>query len=268
MANKNLVPRADNDETLGSLLKHWLTVFTYHLHTTDITDGTKTVAVADIPTAADIAAKAPLASPALTGTPTAPTAAEGTNTTQLATTAFVKANAPAFTATANTAGKFDAGTTTPTGTTRLNYSGYLYATKVYAAVYNDYAEYFPLAAGETYEVGDVISVHPEGDSHGYRKSRKGDDTLVVGVVSGEYAQCIGGDGDGHDDEHFIPVALAGRVHVKVVGHIRPGDLLTTSDLPGVATKSYGKVNATVLGKALDSHNGAEVGLIRMLVMRT
>ena len=36
-------------------------------------------------------AKAALASPALTGTPTAPTAAAGTNTTQLATTAFVNA---------------------------------------------------------------------------------------------------------------------------------------------------------------------------------
>lgn len=35
--------------------------------------------------------RAPLASPALTGTPTAPTAAAGTNTTQIATTAFVKA---------------------------------------------------------------------------------------------------------------------------------------------------------------------------------
>ena len=38
-----------------------------------------------------LAAKANLASPALTGTPTAPTAASGTNTTQIATTAFVKA---------------------------------------------------------------------------------------------------------------------------------------------------------------------------------
>jgi len=36
-------------------------------------------------------AKAPLASPALTGTPTAPTALLGTNTTQLATTGFVAA---------------------------------------------------------------------------------------------------------------------------------------------------------------------------------
>lgn len=38
-----------------------------------------------------LAGKAPLASPAMTGTPTAPTAAPGTNTTQLATTAFVAA---------------------------------------------------------------------------------------------------------------------------------------------------------------------------------
>ena len=35
--------------------------------------------------------KAPLASPALTGTPTAPTASSGTNSTQIATTAFVAA---------------------------------------------------------------------------------------------------------------------------------------------------------------------------------
>ena len=34
--------------------------------------------------------KAPLASPDLTGTPTAPTASAGTNTTQIATTAFVQ----------------------------------------------------------------------------------------------------------------------------------------------------------------------------------
>ncbi len=38
-----------------------------------------------------LAGKAPLASPALTGTPTAPTASGGTNTTQIATTAFVAA---------------------------------------------------------------------------------------------------------------------------------------------------------------------------------
>lgn len=40
----------------------------------------------------DIASKANLASPTLTGTPLAPTASNGTNTTQIATTAFVLAN--------------------------------------------------------------------------------------------------------------------------------------------------------------------------------
>lgn len=49
-----------------------------------------TIAESDIPNlVADLAAKAPLVSPALTGTPTAPTAGAGTSTTQLATTAFV-----------------------------------------------------------------------------------------------------------------------------------------------------------------------------------
>ncbi len=42
----------------------------------------------------DLAAKAPLASPTLTGVPTAPTAPPGTDSTQIATTAFVLANAP------------------------------------------------------------------------------------------------------------------------------------------------------------------------------
>lgn len=40
---------------------------------------------------ADVSGAAPLASPALTGVPTAPTATLGTNTTQIATTAFVQA---------------------------------------------------------------------------------------------------------------------------------------------------------------------------------
>ena len=38
----------------------------------------------------DLSAKAPLASPTFTGTPAAPTATQGTNTTQLATTAYVQ----------------------------------------------------------------------------------------------------------------------------------------------------------------------------------
>ena len=62
---------------------------------------------ADAPTVPGLALKAPLESPSLTGTPLAPTAAAGTNTTQIATTAFV---------TAATSGMQDAITLTTTGT--------------------------------------------------------------------------------------------------------------------------------------------------------
>ncbi len=61
--------------------------------------------------------KAPLASPTFTGTPAAPTAAPGTNTTQLATTAFVIANAGTGTVTSVSSANGDltvaTGTTTP-----------------------------------------------------------------------------------------------------------------------------------------------------------
>ena len=53
-------------------------------------DDSSTRAVQNCVVKAALDLKAPLASPALTGSPTAPTAAAGTNTTQLATTAFVQ----------------------------------------------------------------------------------------------------------------------------------------------------------------------------------
>lgn len=49
-----------------------------------------TIDLSDYALKTDLNAKAPLASPALTGTPTAPTAAKTTDSTQIATTAFVK----------------------------------------------------------------------------------------------------------------------------------------------------------------------------------
>ena len=56
----------------------------------------------------DISGKADIASPTFTGVPAAPTAAGGTNTTQLATTAFVTAAVPDISGKANTS---DIGTT-------------------------------------------------------------------------------------------------------------------------------------------------------------
>lgn len=68
----NLVPRTDGGSDLGTALKEFGKLFVKDL----------------AGTAATLYAK--LASPAFTGTPTAPTALPGTNTTQIATTAFVE----------------------------------------------------------------------------------------------------------------------------------------------------------------------------------
>lgn len=85
--------------------------------------------------------RAPLASPALTGTPTAPTATSGTNTTQIATTAFVKtAVDSAVTGAATFQG------TAPTTFAPTNYKAGYYWIVGTAGTY----------AGETCEVGDMI----------------------------------------------------------------------------------------------------------------
>ena len=62
--------------------------------TYDTGSGDVDVAVSGIPDTAAMNAKANKNDAALTGTPTAPTAASGTNTTQIATTAFVAAAVP------------------------------------------------------------------------------------------------------------------------------------------------------------------------------
>ena len=55
-----------------------------------------------VSTQADVSTKANIASPTFTGTPAAPTASAGTNTTQVATTAFVQAEGFAKTSVAQT----------------------------------------------------------------------------------------------------------------------------------------------------------------------
>ncbi|MFK3971125.1 hypothetical protein ACI2KS_10400 [Pseudomonas sp. NPDC087358] len=78
--------------------------------------GTQAIStVTGLQTALD--AKAPLASPALTGTPTAPTATSGTNTTQLATTAFVAAAVSSGGAATNLGATQAASTVTVTSST-------------------------------------------------------------------------------------------------------------------------------------------------------
>jgi hypothetical protein len=169
--------------------------------------------------------------------------------------------------TPNTSGYWDTSTTNPTGTTRLNYSGYLYATKVYNPALYDYAEYYQKQENADVEIGDVISLVDSINGEYYARSTKSYDPLVVGVYSGEYAQCIGGNGDINDEDNFIPIGEAGRVHVKITGIIEKGDLVTSSDISGVAMKSENYVPGTIIGKALESKTTLDIGLVRIKIMK-
>ena len=87
--------------------------------------------------------KAPLASPALTGTPTAPTASAGTNTTQIATTAFVTS---AINAAQVGAAMFQGTVSSNTTISSSDYVKGMYWVVATAGTY----------VGETCEVGDMI----------------------------------------------------------------------------------------------------------------
>lgn len=86
--------------------------------------------------------RAPLASPALTGIPTAPTASTGTRSTQLATTAFVGAESQIAAPTGSV--YTFAGSTVPTGWLKCN--GALLSRTTYAALF--------AVIGTTYGAGD------------------------------------------------------------------------------------------------------------------
>jgi hypothetical protein len=117
----------------------------------------------------------------------------------------------------------------------------------------DFAEVFEMADRASVVPGTVVSANADA---ALAPSRKFCDPLVVGVVSGanglQAGMVVGSRADGSTD---LPVAVAGRVYVRANspdGPIRPGDLLTSSDVPGVATKVTDSRAASgcIIGKAL------------------
>jgi hypothetical protein len=63
------------------------------------------------------------------------------------------------------------------------------------------------------------------------------------------------------------IALAGRVPCKVVGKINKGDILTVSNIPGVACATKTPEYGTIIARALESYDSTEVGVIEVKVDR-
>lgn len=151
-------------------------------------------------------------------------------------------------------------------------TGTLTATQVFNAVYNDYAEFFP--RGEDTERGDIIACDETSTREQYVKAT--DKSLcVVGVHSEEFAQIIGGlqveEGKGVMETNirkFIPVAMAGRVHVKYFGKAIVGTKVVPSEIPGVGRAwQEGDSLDHVVGRIVEPDTRQDVRLVKILVGR-
>jgi hypothetical protein len=127
-----------------------------------------------------------------------------------------------------------------------SYFNRVFATST-TALYADVAERF--AADEVMEPGTVVEL---GGAKEITRSRQELSDNVFGVISKRAAFLMNG-GAGEDDTH-PPVAMTGRVPVRVVGSISKGDRLVSAGngiaraaRPGEAT------SFNVIGRALDSH---------------
>ena len=107
-------------------------------------------------------------------------------------------------------GSFYSGTTSPSNTTRLNYDGYFYATRVYNAVYNDLAECFN-SDGLVYN--EVVNRIVEMGSDKKLKLAHEESKGVVGVVSDSYGFLLNGSEEEIRNGSKIPVGLVGTLFV-------------------------------------------------------
>ena len=136
-----------------------------------------------------------------------------------------------------------------------NVTGNITATGSIAAKYQDVAEWVP--SSEKLSPGTVV-VLDATKSNQVTSSTVSYDTRVAGVVSEQPGIALGEKSDGK-----VLVATTGRVRVKVDATRNPiqtGDLLVTSDVPGMAMKSEPiiiggrQIHApgTLIGKALET----------------
>jgi hypothetical protein len=159
---------------------------------------------------------------------------------------------------------------TPNAAYALDVNGSIHATQVIGADYQDVAEWVP--ASETMSAGTVVIVSGS-TKNTVGPSQRAYDTRVAGVVSAQPGLILG-----EASSSKAKIATTGRVRVRVDATTQPiamGDLLVTSDHPGLAMKSepldLGGVKihrpGTLIGKALEPLAGGEGEILVLLSLQ-
>jgi hypothetical protein len=126
------------------------------------------------------------------------------------------------------------------------------------ATYADLAEYYE--GDFDYEPGTVLIF---GGEYEVTTSSISNDTRMAGVVTTNPAYTMNVDQQGLR----VCIALVGRTPCKVIGKIKKGDLLTTSNTPGYAIKALDPKLGSIIGKALENKDTGEAGVIEIAVGR-
>ena len=162
----------------------------------------------------------------------------------------------------------DSDDSTATGNTMFTDNGIFYnpatnilTTTVTAAQYSDLAEKY--VADSQYEPGTVVIF---GGDNEVTTTTVSHDPRVAGVISTAPGFIMNENCEGN---HVVELALTGRVPCKVKGVVAKGDMIVSSNIAGVGTKlnnaSY-QVGC-IIGKALESKDTAEEGVIEVVVGR-
>ena len=126
------------------------------------------------------------------------------------------------------------------------------------AKYADLAEHYEPDQG--YANGTVVVF---GGEREITQSTQDHDTRVAGVISTNPAYLMNAANPG------LPVALQGRVPCQVLGPVAKGDVLVTSNIPGVAQRIDNAkfLPGCVVGKALEAINTNTIQTIEVVVGR-
>jgi len=130
--------------------------------------------------------------------------------------------------------------------------------KATSAQYADVAEKY--VADKIYPPGTVVEFGGEAE---VTITTISSSPAVAGIISTNPAFIMNA---GENNVNAVLVALLGRVPCRVVGNIKKGDRLVSSDIPGVAKKlnpaEYQP--GCILGKALENYSSSEPGVIEVI----
>ena len=124
------------------------------------------------------------------------------------------------------------------------------------AQYADMAEVY--SSDADYEAGTVVKLG--GDAE-ITMTTTHADTDVFGVISTSPAYLMNAEAEG------LPVAMTGRVPVKVIGKVSKGERLVSSDVPGLAWALGDDQYDTraVIGRSLEDKNDGNEGIVEAVV---